>query len=89
MTVLKPMSFKEELNAPANVKRTRNNKLEMSGELDLMSSYIEQMRNGLFKIPEEDDKHHAEMVERLAYLTKEAFHAVERATFYNGEDVMR
>lgn len=88
MTVLKPMSFEEELNAPANVKRTRNNKLKMGGELDFMSCYIEQMRNRLSKIPEKDDERHAEMVERLAHLTKEAFHAVERATFYNGEDVM-
>ena len=88
MTVLKPMSLEEELNAPANVKRTRNNKLKMGGELDFMSRYIEQMRNRLSQIPEKDDERHAEMVERLAYLTKEAFHAVERATFYNGEDVI-
>lgn len=88
MTVLKPMSLEEELNAPANVKRTRHNKLKMGGELDFMARYIEQMRNRLSQIPEEDDERHAEMVERLARLTKEAFHAVERATFYNGEDVI-
>lgn len=82
--VLNPMSFEEEIVAPINVKRTRNNKLQMAAELEFIIGYAEQSLNRVKQIPEKDNKDHADLVENLEHLTKEALLAVEKATFYNG-----
>ena len=82
--VLNPMSFEEEITAPINVKRTRNNKLQMAAELEFIIGYAEQSLNRVKQIPEKDNKDHADLVENLERLTKEALLAVEKATFYNG-----
>lgn len=82
--VLNPMSFEEEIIAPINVKRTRNNKLQMAEELEFIIKYAKQSLNRVLLIPEEDNKDHADLVEKLERLTKEAALAVEKAAFYNG-----
>ena len=85
--VLEVMSYEEEINAPKNVKRTRNNKLQMACDLDWAIKYAQQLRRRVSQIPEENDERHAEMVAQLAMLTRKAYLAMDKACFYNGEGV--
>ena len=83
--VVFPMTLEEEMNAPKNVKRTRQNKLRIASDLDWAIKYAQQLRRDVPRIPEENDERHAELVARLEKLTREAYEAISKATFYNGE----
>ena len=85
--VLEPMSLEEEINAPKNVKATRNNKLRMYGDLDHIIRLAEQTKRTVRQIPEKDDDRHAKMVSYLRDLVRKAELAMEDAAFYNGENI--
>ena len=60
---LKPMSLKEEMNAPENIKRTRANKIEAIDTCSFMRRTIDTIELTALKIPELDDDTHSALVE--------------------------
>ena len=83
-SVVEPMSLEEEIHAPEDVKRTRMAKITMDSDLKWLIKYAEQLRREVPRIPEEDDKRHADMVVRLQELVREAYLATNKACFYDG-----
>lgn len=61
---LKPMSLEEEMNAPANIKSTRNAKVHCNHTLNFIIRTCESELSRCRKIPELDDDHHAEIVKK-------------------------
>ena len=81
---LKPMSFEDELNAPENIRKTRNAKHSAGLACDWIMKYATWLREKAERIPEEDDDKHAELCVKFAELVKEAKFAVMKAYDYNG-----
>lgn len=81
---LVPHSLEEELALPETVKKTRNNKVEMVHDLVFISRYADWLADRVKRIPEEDDPHHAELVQNLQHLVRTAYREMDRAYSYNG-----
>ena len=60
---LKPMSIEEEAGAPANIKRTRANKITAIDKCAFMRRAIDTIELTARNIPELDDDAHSALVE--------------------------
>lgn len=60
---LEPMTLEEEMNAPFNVKRTRENKIAAIDACAFMRRAIDTIESTARKIPERDDDRHSALVE--------------------------
>ena len=76
---LKAMSLEEEMNLPTPMKQTRNNKMKMIDQLNLVSRRVDGLINYIKLIPEENDENHAALVQELADVVDEISKAVSKA----------
>ena len=60
---LQPMSLEEEMNAPANIKRTRGNKIAAIDTCAFMRRTLDTIESIALNIPELDDDNHSALVE--------------------------
>ena len=63
---LTPMSFQEELNAPEAVRETRMLKVEIIDNCDRLIRLAERIRDHVRRTPEDNDKAHAELVNKYS-----------------------
>lgn len=76
---LEAMSIEEEMNLPAPMKQTRNNKMKMIDQLNLVSRRVDGLINYIKRIPEDNDENHAVLVQELADTVDEIKKAVSKA----------
>lgn len=76
------MSLEEEMNLPACKKLTERNKIEMVNKCGLMRQALDQIEFRAKKIPMEDDPAHANLVNQLAELVKQAEKMLWQAATY-------
>lgn len=76
---LKPMTFAEEINAPDPVRKTRNNKVSMVGDMMWIQKIAAQLERYAKSIPEDNDEKHAELVQELHDSMHDAYLAMEVA----------
>lgn len=76
---LEAMSVEEEMNLPTPMKQTRNNKMKMIDQLNLVSRRVDGLINYIKLIPEENDENHAALVQELADSVDEIKRAVSKA----------
>lgn len=62
---LKPMTLKEELDAPIPIKKTRGNKVSIVNNCDEIIKVAEDLREYAKRIPEENDPSHMALVQKL------------------------
>lgn len=60
---LKPMSLEEEMNAPENIKRIRENKIVAINTCASMRGMLNTIESIALNIPELDDDNHSALVE--------------------------
>ena len=76
------MSLEEEMNLSVSMKLTERSKIEMVNKCGLMRQAIDQIEYRARKIPMEDDASHANLVNQLAALVKEAEKLLWQAATY-------
>ena len=74
---LNPMSLAKEMNAPANIKSTRNAKISCTHTLEHIIRTCEGELSRTRRIPELDDDHHAEIVRKYERCIKNALNCLE------------
>lgn len=76
---LEAMSVEEEMNLPAPMKQTRNNKVKMIDQLNLISRRIDGLINYAKRIPVHNNEVHAKLVQELADAVNEIGKVVSKA----------
>lgn len=76
---LTPMTLAEEMNAPQYVRQTRFNKVKMVDEMQWVQKIAAQLEKQAKDIPEEDDEHHATLVQELRDCEHAVYVAMELA----------
>lgn len=76
---LEPMTLTEEINAPKYIKQTRSNKVKMVQEMQWVQKIAAQLERYAKAIPEEDDEHHATLVQELYECEHSVYAAMELA----------
>lgn len=76
---LKPMSLKEEAEAPQNIRNTRNNKVRIINDCDAIMRTMESIRGRVYRCPELDEDGHAKLVEEFTSLVAEVKRKADEA----------
>ena len=76
---LEAMSVEDEMNLPAPMKQTRNNKVKMIDQLNLVSRRVDGLINYAKRIPVHNNEVHATLVQELADAVDKINKAVSNA----------
>lgn len=80
------LSLEDEEKLPYKIRRTIDNKIDIVDTCDWIIIFAEQTRERARRIPMLDDEVHSAMVDKYRKLVVDAYEAMKRATFYNGNE---